>query len=84
MVHFYHRRSIHEIERMEYYRLITQADGSHIVEYEWATSDRYGAEIDSGRTHIPVAEFIAGDHAEDAKAALASYLNSAPKSLISE
>jgi hypothetical protein len=73
MAHFYHCRSIDGVERTEYYRLVTLADGSLVVECEWTISDRYGAQIDAGRSRIPVAEFVAGDYAEDAKAALASY-----------
>jgi hypothetical protein len=84
MVHFYHRRSIHGVERVEYYRLFTQADGSHLVEYEWTTSDRYGAKIDASQIRLPVSEFLAGTYDESAKAALISYLNASTGSPTSE
>jgi hypothetical protein len=75
MSQFYQRRSIDGTERDERYRLITEGDGSLCVEYEWLSSDGYGAETGSECIRIPVTEFLVGDYDEAAKAALRDLLS---------
>jgi hypothetical protein len=72
---FYQRLSIDVAEKQERYRLLTNDDGSRVVEYEWLSTHLYRGGTNSGQIRMPVAEFLSGEYDETAKSALLVYLD---------